>query len=85
MDLTAVVWIVSGSVITILLGIIGFFLSSLYKTIKTLESTVNNLVTFMEVEKMQLTMNKENCKTVHAGIDRKFDNHEKRIQTLESK
>lgn len=85
MDLATVVWIVSGCVITTLLGIIGFFLRNLHTTIKTLEATVNNLVTFMEVEKIQTSMNKESCKTVHADIERKFDNHEKRILNLEQK
>ena len=82
-DVLTMVLSVSGAVIMILLGLIGFFLRNLYTTIKTLESTVNSLVMFMEVEKMQTSISGENCKTKHVEIERKFDNYEKRIQTLE--
>jgi len=65
---------VSGSVIALLLGMIGYFLKQVHQSVNTLESTVHVLLTAVEVDKVR-----------HEVVEGRLKGHDKRIHCLENK
>lgn len=73
-ELASIILGIAGSIIMILLGIIGYFLKRLHSSVDSLESTVNKLFTAVEVDKER-----------QKGLEKMIDNHETRICKLEKK
>lgn len=84
LEIANIVLGLAGAIIMLLLTIIGFFLKSLHTSIKLLESTVNELVTAIEVDKMRSESGANLCKEKHKQIDVRFADVDRRITKLET-
>jgi hypothetical protein len=62
-------------ILTVLLGIVGYFLKQLVANIGSLTKTVEALELVVKV-------NSAGCDYKHDGVDEKIENHEKRITKL---
>jgi hypothetical protein len=74
--------IMSGSLISILLGIVGFFLKDSHDNVKALQKAVNSL------EKCVITLqdyrdnNSVNCKNLHEIVDNKLAKHTENLERV---
>ena len=75
-------WIAS-SIILILISVVGFFMAQQFRVLKTVTETVNNLKTIVEVIKARQLGDSEFCRIKHEAINKKFDDHDKRLDTDE--
>lgn len=71
-------WIAS-VIITILIAIVGFFLTQQFRLLKTVAETVNNLKTIVEVIKSRQLGDGEFCRLKHHVIDKRLQEHGKRL------
>lgn len=76
---------VSFVVIGILLTIVGFFMAQQFKVIKTLQDTVNELAEVVAVIKNKQTWDGESCIFKHKAIDKKLEDHDKRLDKNENR
>lgn len=76
---------VSGAMISMLLVIVGFFMAQQFKVIKTLQGTVNELAEVVAVIKNKQTWDRESCIFKHKAIDKKLEDHDKRLDKNENR
>lgn len=82
----------SGFIIILLLGIIGYFFRQTYATLKDLVEIVNNLKMIMNIQKNELSNFKSGCTEKHHTITHRLnthadrlDDHGNRITAIEAK
>jgi Leu/Phe-tRNA-protein transferase len=74
-----------GGLITILLGIITYFIKESHSSNKETAIQVTNISRIISVSAEHFKGFEAQCNTNHTIIDKRFDNHEHRIIKLETK
>lgn len=82
----------SGILITIMLGVIGFFIKKLIAGIDKLKEAFDELRIVVSVQKSKIDTFDKSCGLMHGNINKRLDNHgeriaknERRIDVLSSK
>ncbi len=79
MDLSNLVLSISGILIVMLLGIIGFFLKKQITVVECLTDSVNALNVSMELVRNNESNFRLTCGLRHTNIDKTMDNHKARL------
>ena len=70
---------IAGSVILVLLAVVGFFLKGFNQNVKSLENSSHKLETATSVLKEIITNMQGNCKERHNIIDKRLNDHSSRL------
>jgi len=83
MDLQNLIYSISGFLIIMLLGIIGFFLNRQITVIESLIESVNALKLSLELVKNNEVNFRGNCVERHSLINQRFESFEKLVESLQ--
>jgi hypothetical protein len=72
-NIVMLIFSVAGTVILLLIGLIGFFLKTFVKAIDDLKFTVNDLKLVVELQKQELKSFNKLCEIKHKSIDVRLD------------